>query len=125
MPRPLGWTAYVAAALALIDGGYMITDAIHRFALGDFIRIGGQLGPWTAVVSDVGIDPSAMGPGFLLVGAAQIMAAGLLLLRPRWGYLFVLAMAVATLWYLIFGTLSSLPQIGMMWKLRRDLRSHQ
>src|SRR3989442_9323200 len=102
MPRPLGWTAYVAAALALIDGGYMITDAIHRFALGDFIRIGGQLGPWTAVGSGAGIDPSPMGPGFLLVGAAQIMAAGVALLRPRWGPLFVLRMGGATFWHVVF-----------------------
>src|SRR2546425_7341403 len=114
MPRPLGWTAYVAAALALIDGGYMITDAIHRFALGDFIRIGGQLGPWTAVVSAVGIDPSAMGAVFLLVGAAQIMAAGVLLLPPPLGYLFVLALAVAALWDLIFWSPSSPAPIGMI-----------
>jgi hypothetical protein len=125
MPRPLTWTAYVAAALALVDGGYMIADAIHRFALGDFIRIGGELGPWAAVVSTVGIDPLAMGPVFLAVGLVQITAAGLLLLHHRWGYVLILAMAVATLWYLVFGTLSSLVQIAMVWHVRRDLRSHR
>src|SRR2546425_8544742 len=102
MPRPLGWTAYVAAALALIDGGYMITDAIHRFALGDFIRIGGQLGPWAAVVSDVGVDPSPIGPGFLLGGAAPIKAAGVLFPPPPLGHPFFPPVGGAALLGFIF-----------------------
>lgn len=56
--RPLTWTANVAAALALTDGRYMITDALHRFTFGDFIRIGGQLRPWSTIVRAAGIDPS-------------------------------------------------------------------
>lgn len=119
MLRRLPWTAVIAAALALIGGGYMVTDAIHRFVLGDFFRLGGQLGPWTVLVSGFGIDPLAMGPVFLIVGVVQIVAALLLLLQRRWGDVLVLALAVGTLWYLIFGTISSAVQIAFILASRR------
>lgn len=64
----------------------------------------------------------SLGPVFLLMGITQITAAGLFLLRHRWGYAFVLAMAVAMLWYLIFGTISSLAQIALVWWDRRAVR---
>lgn len=85
MSRPLTWTANVAAALALTDGGIHDKGALHRFTFGDFIRIGRQLRPWSTLVRAAGIDPLALGPVFLLMGITQITAAGLFLLRHRWG----------------------------------------
>ncbi len=114
MSRPLPRTAVVAAALAIISGGYLVIDAIHRFVVGDFLRIGGQLGPWAVLVDAVGIDPLAMGPVFLVIGVAQVAAATLLLLRCPRGNLLMLAFAVGTLWYLIFGTISSVIQITLI-----------
>jgi len=114
MSRPLPRTAVAAAALAIISGGYMIIDAIHRFVVGDFFRIGGQLGPWAVLVSAVGIDPLSMGPVFLVIGVALVAAASLLLLRHPWGDMLVLAFAVGTLWYLLFGTISSVIQIALI-----------
>ena len=107
MSRPLPRTAVVAAALAIISGGYLVIDAIHQFVVGDFLRIGGQLGPWAVLVGAVGIDPLSMGPVFLVIGVAQVAAATMSLLRRPWGDSLVLAFAVGTLWYLIFGTISS------------------
>ncbi len=98
----------------------MILDSVHRFLTGDFIRIGGQLGPWAAVVGAFRIDPLAMGPIFLVVGVTQLIAALLLLLRHRWGDILVLAVAVRTLWYLIFGTVSSLVQIVLVLAAKRE-----
>src|SRR5207244_12500397 len=71
MSRPLLRTAVVAAALAIISGGYLVIDAIHRFVVGDFLRIGGQLGPWAVLVGAVGIDPLSMGPVFLVIGSRR------------------------------------------------------
>lgn len=93
----------------------MVIDATRRFVVGDFFRIGGQLGPWAVLVSAVGVDPLAMGPVFLVIGVAQVTAALLLLLLHRpWGDVLVLAFAVGTLWYLLFGTISSVIQIALI-----------
>src|SRR3989442_10358943 len=104
MSRPLPRTAVAAAALAIINGGYLVIDAIHRFVVGDFLRIGGQLGPWAVLVGAVGIYPLALGPVFLGIGVAQVAAATLLLLRPPWGGKLLLALPVGPPWIPIFGT---------------------
>ena len=114
MSRPLPRTAVAAAALAIINGGYLVIDAIQRFIVGDFFRIGGQLGPWAVLVGAIGIDPLAMGPVFLVIGVAQVAAAAILLLRHQWGDILVLAFAVGMLWYLLFGTISSVIQIALI-----------
>src|SRR2546428_12284832 len=103
MSRPLPRTAVAAAALAIINGGYLVIDAIHRFVVGDFLRIGGQLGPWAVLVGAVRLDPLAMGPVFLVIGGAQVAGATLLLLPRPWGGSLVLALAVGALWYLRLG----------------------
>ena len=121
MSQPLPGRILVAAALALIDGGHMVVDSIHRFVLGDFFRIGGQLGPWTAILTPLGVDPLAMGPVFLVIGVAQTGAATALLLSHRLAYPLVLAMAVGTLWYLVFGTLSSGIQILLLLTARSKM----
>jgi len=118
MSRPLPRIA--AAALAIINGGYLVIDAIRRFIVGDFFRIGGQLGPWAVLVGAAGIDPLSMGPVFLVIGVAQVAAASLLLLRRPWGDMLVLALAVGTLWYLLFGTVSSMIQIALIVASRRE-----
>ena len=114
MNRTLPASVRLAAALALIDGSYMILDGIYRLLTGDFIRIGGQLGPWSGIVSALGGDPLAMGPVFLGVGTIQAIGAIALVLRREWGYKLTLIMAVGTLWYLVFGTISSVIQIGLL-----------
>src|SRR2546428_9219617 len=74
MSRPLPRTAVAAAALAIINGGYLVIDAIHRFVVGDFLRIGGQLGPRGGVVGALGVDPPPVGPGFPLLRGAPVAA---------------------------------------------------
>src|SRR3989442_11941149 len=112
MSRPLPRIA--AAALAIINGGYLVIDAIRRFVVGDFFRIGGQLGPWAVLVGAVGIDPLAMGPVFLVIGVAQVAAASMLLLRHPWGDILGLALAVGTLRYLLFRPISSMIHIALI-----------
>src|SRR2546422_7680492 len=85
MSRPLPRTAVAAAALAIINGGYLVIDAIHRFVVGDFLRIGGELGPWGGFGGAVGVGPPPVGPGFLLIRGAPGAAATPLVLRRPWG----------------------------------------
>lgn len=122
MEPALPKAAFLAAALALLDGGYMIADAVHRFLTGDFFRIDRQLDPWSGIVSGLGGDPLAMGPIFLLVGAAQALAGSALLVRRQWGYAPTFLMALGTLWYLVFGRLSSGVQIALLVASRSCVR---
>src|SRR3989442_8815823 len=85
MSRPLPRTAVAAAALAIINGGYLVIDAIHRFVVGDFLRIGGELGAGGGFGGGVRGDPPAGGPGFLLIGGAPGAGAPLFLLPPPGG----------------------------------------
>ena len=108
------WRATLTAVLALVDGSYMTIDSIHRFVFGDFIRIGGQLGLWSGIVSAVGVDPLAIGPVFLVLGIASTSSAIALLAQRRWARPLVMVLAVATRWYLVFGTISSLIQLALL-----------
>ncbi len=55
-----------------------------------------------------------MGPIFLVVGSAEIAAGLALLRRLRGGFAFAVGMALATLWYLVFRTVSSLIEIVVL-----------
>ncbi len=43
MDRPWSKAMVVVAVLALFEGGYLVVDAVHRFATGDFLLIFGTL----------------------------------------------------------------------------------
>ena len=112
---------YIVVVLALLDGGFMIADSLERFLTGEFFLIGGQLGPWSTLVRDLGIDPLSMAPVFLVIGAAYCVCALALLLRKGWGYYGVLFLAFGTLWYLLFGTISSVLQIILLASARKRM----
>jgi len=124
MDRSFSAGLVLAAGLALLEGGFMVADAVHRFVTGDFFRIDGQLGPWSTIISGLGIDPLAMGPVFLVLGAIHALAGVAILLRRPWGVPLTIAMAFGTLWYLIFGTISSSIQIVLLWVHSRARSPH-
>jgi hypothetical protein len=52
------------AALALIAAGWMVFDGMHGLLTGDQVRpesgeYAAQLGPWSRVVSALGIEPAS------------------------------------------------------------------
>ncbi|HSR66565.1 MAG TPA: hypothetical protein VLU25_01375 [Acidobacteriota bacterium] len=114
-------------AIALLLGGWLAFDGAHALATGDYVtpssgRYAGQLGPWTHLVSAVGIDPRStlMRIIHLALGVAWLDAAALFLLKFRLARPALLACAIASLWYLPFGTLLSLIVMGLL--LSPDLR---
>lgn len=100
--------------LALGPGLFMTFDGVRALAVGDYLTPttgdhAGQLGPWSSVVSAIGIAPRSTGMkvAFVLFGLGWLTAAVAFLRRASWSRGALAAVAVATLWYLPVGTLIS------------------
>ncbi len=100
--------------LALAPGLFMTFDGMRALVAGDYLtpttgEHAGQLGPWSSVVSAVGIAPRSTGMkmAFVLFGLAWLTAAVAFLRRASWSRGALAAVAVASLWYLPVGTLVS------------------
>jgi hypothetical protein len=108
--------------LALGPGLFMTFDGLHALILGDYLTrttgpFAGQLGPWSGLVSAVGIAPRStmMKIIFVVFGLAWLGAIAGFLRRTRRSTCTLAALAVATLWYLPVGTLmSALVLIGLV-----------
>ena len=55
---------WVIVVFALINAGYMTFDGARALIVGDYLRpasgeYAGQLGPWSKLVSMIGIDPES------------------------------------------------------------------
>src|SRR5215469_7498558 len=95
-------------ALAVLTGGYMLADGIYASNIGSYI---GGMGPWSYLVGALGIHPRSyfMFDMFMIYGICWLSVAAFYLAKRK---LALAAMAVLTLWYLPFGTLSSLIVLG-------------
>jgi hypothetical protein len=108
------WLRWVIVALALVEAGWMAFDGTRALIVGDYVtpRTGeyaGQLGPWTKIVSAVGIEPrsSPMKAIFVAYGAIWIAFIGLFAAGFPPARLLILIAAFGSLWYLWIGTVSS------------------
>lgn len=115
------WLAWVVAALALIEGGWLAFDGAHALVMGDYVTPSGgphagQLGPWAKLVSAAGIEPrSTLMKGIHLgLGIAWLAVIAAFLLRASWAWTGMLLCAVLALWYLPFGTLLGIVQISLL-----------
>jgi hypothetical protein len=107
--------------LALGPGLFMTFDGFRALTLGDYLtprtgRFAGQLGPWSGVVSAVGIQPrsTVMKVIFVIFGLAWLGAAAAFANRTPGSSVALAVVSVATLWYLPLGTLiSALVLIGL------------
>lgn len=97
----------VCGLLGLVVGGFQIIDGVHVLRTGTYIGPPTP-GPWRHVVSAVGVDPFAIGPVFVALGSAWLLATGWLLLTgSATAWWTCVAVAVLTLWYLPVGTVLS------------------
>lgn len=95
--------------LAFVIGGYMLLNGIY--ARLDDTYIGGSLGPWSVLVHALGIDPRSytMNDIFIFYGICWFGAIGFYLARRR---IALLAMSIATLWYVPLGGILSIVILG-------------
>lgn len=115
------WLRWVAAALATSEAGFMLVDGTRALLTGDFITpksgpYAGQLGPWTRLVSAIGIPPRSALMKWLFVAYGAIWLAVIVAfaLRVRWAWMAMLVLAAGSLWYLIFGSIVSALVIALL-----------
>ena len=84
----------------------MLLDGSVALATGD--HLGGELGPWAALVARVGVEPLALALPFVLLGLGGLALALLAWRDPVRAARPVIAYGVATLWYAAVGTLLAL-----------------
>lgn len=125
------WTRLLAAAIALMVGGFMLVDGTRALTVGDYLTpregsYAGQLGPWAGLVSAIGIDPRGvpMKVTFVAFGTAWLSALAAFLRGRPSGTSALAVLAVATLWYLPVGTgLSALLLLLLVVAARRRART--
>lgn len=114
----LKWVIILAATF---NFGFMAFDGIRGLTVGDYVRpksgqYAGQLGPWSKLVSKVGIDPESnlMKSIFLTWGIIGLALTVCFALNITWSWKALLIMNIASLWYLMPGTVLSLLQIILL-----------
>jgi hypothetical protein len=115
------WSAWVVAALVVLNAGWMAFDGTRALIVGDYItpKIGqyaGQLGAWSKVVQATGIPPRStlMKSIFVVYGLAYLIVMVAFLLKASWAWSAMLLVAALGLWYLPFGTLINLIVIVLL-----------
>src|SRR5688572_2444964 len=111
---------YLVAGLSFVNGLWMLIDGI--FVLMNEKYIGPEKpGPWASLVSQTGIDVLKLGPVFVLFGIGWLVFLVAFWSKVRWARSFGIALSIATLWYLPFGTLVAvLVLIALTFFLRDD-----
>jgi hypothetical protein len=101
--------------MSLLHAGYMVFDGLRAFIVGDYIRPSsgkytGQLGPWTRIVEPIGIDPMSplMKGIFVILGIYGLIATAAFASGRYNGWMLLVIFCIATLWNLMFGTMSSI-----------------
>jgi len=115
------WLCWIILVLAFVEGGWFAFDGGHALITGDYVtpRSGdhaGQLGPWSRLVSAVGIAPRStlMKSVHLVLGIVWLAVIVCFALRLPWAWTAMVICAAAGLWYLPFGTLLSIIQLILL-----------
>lgn len=112
---------FAVALIALLMGGWLTFDGSRAFVVGDYVtpKTGpgaGQLGPWSKVVSAMGIDPrSSVAKGLhVMVGILWLIALATFFIRPHAGWYALAGASLLSLWYLPLGTVLSIVELCLL-----------
>ena len=115
------WLGWIVVSLAVVEGGWLAFDGGHALVTGDYVtpssgQHAGQLGPWSKLVSAVGIEPRStlMKSIHLVLGVVWAVAILCYIIGVPWAWSAMLLCAILGLWYLPFGTLLSVVQIAVL-----------
>lgn len=115
------WQPCMVTVLVLFSAGFMTFDGVRAFVVGDYVtpRSGphaGQLGPWSKVVSAIGIEPRSnwMKGIHVTLGATTLVLLACFLMKFAWAKTALLGAAIAGLWYLPAGTVLNAIVIALL-----------
>ena len=115
------WPGWIVVILAFIESGWLAFDGARALVVGDYVtpRSGahaGQLGPWSKVVSAVGIDPRStpVKLAHVLLGVAWLVTTVCFVAGQPWAWYGMVACAALGLWYLPLGTLLGIIQLVLL-----------
>ena len=115
------WLKWTAVGVGIVIGGFMAFDGMRALTVGDYLtpREGphaGRLGPWSGMVERAGLEPrsTAVKSGFLILGIAWLSAVAAYATGQAWGGWGLMVLSVLSLWYLPFGTLLALVELGLL-----------
>lgn len=120
----------IVILLALLQAGWMAFDGARALIVGDYVtpssgEYAGQLGPWANLVAAAGIEPRStlMKTIFVVYGVFWLIVISFFAQKQRWAWTAMLIAAVGSLWYLPFGTVSSMIQIALLVLIWRNNRA--
>ena len=112
---------WIVVVLAFAEAGFMVVDGVRALVRGDYFTPSagdhaGQLGPWAGLVQRIGIDPrsTAMKLVFVLFGGTWLGITAAFALGAPWAWTAMLVFAIASLWYLVPGTIISAVIIALL-----------
>jgi hypothetical protein len=104
----------LAGLVAALAGGWMVFDGVHVMLRGKYFGPE-RPGPWSIPFVRLGVDPFALGPLFIVLGAAWLVCLVALLSGQAWGWWGAVIVAVASLWYFPLGTVLALVYLALLW----------
>jgi hypothetical protein len=115
---------WVVVVLAALQGGWLLFDGVRALTVGDYVTASdgpraGQLGPWSRIVSAVGLEPRGTPVKLLHVtlGIAWLATAVCFVIGTTFAWRMTIVVAICTLWYLPIGTVASAVVIGLLFLL--------
>ncbi len=119
---------WIIIICAILVAGWFVIDGARALIVGEYVtpksgKFAGQLGPWSKIVTKVGIEPNSiqMKLIFLIYGIVWLGLIVSYFLRMSWSWWGMLVAAVLSLWYLPFGTMLGLLQIVLLIVIRSKI----
>ena len=117
----MNWLRWVVVVLALVESGWLAFDGGRALIVGDYITPGsgphaGELGPWSKLVSAVGIEPRStlMKSIHVLLGSVWLVAIAGYVAGLPYAWSAMVGCAALGLWYLPLGTVLGLLQLVLL-----------
>jgi hypothetical protein len=115
------WSGWAVVVLGIILGGWLTFDGGRAVLVGDYVTAqsgpqAGQLGPWSKLVAAVGLDPRSVAVklAHIILGLLWLGATGCFVARLPWAWGVLVGCAIASLWYLPFGTVIGIVELGLL-----------